>query len=278
MHEPHPIFEPPVNLDSKIWRFMNIQKFQSLLEKESLHFSKVTSFEDPFEGTVPEFNKKNTKQVYSEIQDRFASKKQFDKFIKNKPKMDEITYEMLKNQLLVNCWHINDHESASMWKLYTSNMEGIAIQSTYRKIKESFNDNTDDTIWIGRVIYSDYSREWMNEWNAYQRFITKRISFECESELRLITALPEDNKLQKVLGTKDIEREKTNPSKPRIVNPNELTPDGKFVKLNIDSLIENIYIAPLSSNDFVDRVNFITKKNKPNLVNKIQKSDLYTLQ
>ena len=34
----------------------------------------------------------------------------------------------------VNCWHINEHESAAMWDLYLKSNEGIAIQSTYQKL------------------------------------------------------------------------------------------------------------------------------------------------
>jgi len=41
----------------------------------------------------------------------------------------------------INCWHMNDHESAAMWKLYLKSDEGIAIQSTYRKLKDAITDD-----------------------------------------------------------------------------------------------------------------------------------------
>ena len=40
----------------------------------------------------------------------------------------------------INCWHMNDHESAAMWKLYLKSNEGIAVQSTYETLRDSIID------------------------------------------------------------------------------------------------------------------------------------------
>ena len=278
MHDSkHPVFHSPNNVDAKIWRFIDIQKFWSLLERESLHFSKVTSFEDPFEGRIAEYNKKMGREMYSTIRDKFETDEKFEKFLITRLKSFEELYHTAKNFTLVNCWHLNEYESASMWRLYSTNNSGIAIQSTYTKLTQSFQ-NTPDKVYVGTVSYTDFTKEWMDESNVYAPFMYKRKSFENEQELRCVTVLPDDDSKTRVLSDLDKEREKITPSKPKIVDPNELTINGKFVKVNLDELIENIYIAPLSSNEFENMVNSLTEKLRPNLSKKIQKSDLYIVR
>ena len=68
-------------------------------------------------------------------------------------RMEEINKKWPK-YVAVNCWHENEHESAAMWKLYIKSVEGIAIQSTYSKLKKSFIN--DEIIFIGKVKYIDY--------------------------------------------------------------------------------------------------------------------------
>lgn len=90
----------------------------------------------------------------------------------------------------VNCWHANEHESAAMWKLYLKSDEGIAIQSTYKRLKESIID--DEDVLIGKVNYIDYETDIIDPNNQYGSLIHKRKSFEHEKEIRaVITKWPE---------------------------------------------------------------------------------------
>jgi len=43
-----------------------------------------------------------------------------------------------------------------MWKVYLSSKEGIAIKTTIHKLKKSFENNTEDKIYIGAISYNDY--------------------------------------------------------------------------------------------------------------------------
>jgi hypothetical protein len=79
-----------------------------------------------------------------------------------------------------------------MWNLYSHENAGIAIQSTTTKLSKCFEDNNEDTIWIGKVQYLDFSKDWMDKWNdILEAFIIKRKSFEYENEIRAITCLPD---------------------------------------------------------------------------------------
>jgi hypothetical protein len=53
MYETNPSFTTPSDGNVKIWRYIDIVKFLSLLEKRALYFSRVDLLGDPFEGSLP---------------------------------------------------------------------------------------------------------------------------------------------------------------------------------------------------------------------------------
>ncbi|MGG3626584.1 hypothetical protein ABES25_24075 [Bacillus gobiensis] len=156
-----------------------------------------------------------------------------------------------RKNVLISCWHMNNYESAAMWDLFLKTNEGIAIQTTVGNLMDSFNDAEED-IYISKVHYIDLDKERMPEGSLLYPFIHKRKSFTHEQEIRAIHV---------DLG--DFDR---------------LPPHydfGKNIKVNLDVLIERIYVAPDAPNHFGELVKCITKKydlDKP-----IQHSTLYEL-
>lgn len=55
MYKPHLACIPPESSDAVVWRFMDLPKLISLLEKQALFFAKVAKLSkfDPFEGHYP---------------------------------------------------------------------------------------------------------------------------------------------------------------------------------------------------------------------------------
>ncbi len=222
MYEEHPAFESPENKDAKIWRYMDFAKFVSLLDKSALFFPRADKLEDPFEG------------VYSEVNIKSVSQKQREILIK------------LKEATAVNSWHMNDYESTAMWKIYLKSNEGIAIQSTYNRLKNSFKD-TDCFIYIGVVKYIDYKLDWIPEDNLFYPLIYKRKSFEYEHELRAV-ALP---KIRDGAGWS-------------ISLTRPLSEEGIYATIDIDTLIEKIYLAPTCPDWLFELVKSIASKYRVN--------------
>jgi hypothetical protein len=126
--------------------------------------------------------------------------------------------------MAVNCWHLNDHESAAMWRLYLKSNEGIAIQSTYGRLKDCFRA-VQEPIHIGKVEYLDYYSAAIQPGNYFTPFVSKRISFEHEREVRALL------------------------HRPPIVNHRtdfsvETIQGGVPVPVDITTLIEKICVAP----------------------------------
>jgi len=161
MYKKHPSFEEPLDKNVKIWRYMDFYKFVSILEYNSLFFPNIKCLKkfDKMEGFLPN----NVAKYISHPSLLYALKE-------------------ARKTLFVNCWHINKIESYAMWKTYLNNNEGIAIQSTFERLKNSLAGYEKD-IFFGKVkyIYSNDIKNkliWEPKINAFNLVLNKRKSFE----------------------------------------------------------------------------------------------------
>lgn len=242
-----------------VWRYMDFTKFLSLLQYKALFFCSCSSMKDmdPFEGEYP---KKNLRKL--------QDKKQFIKLPSECSKKPwEYRKKFLEN-VCINCWHANNTENASMWKVYLSSNDGIAIKSTIQNIKNAFNSNNQDVVFIGNINYNDYDfNDIEMNYNAYLQDIVDLTNEEKKSNKKLSDA---DilNKLAKhyypliMSKRKEFEYGK----EIRLVSPiHQKTKEkrvknaGKFVSVDLDILIDEIIVSPSSQQWYVDLVKDVVK-------------------
>ncbi len=225
MKEEHPVFPKLENENSKIWRFMDFTKFVSLLDTKSLFFSRSDHLEDPFEGSMPKANLQQRSLWYGDMPENTL--KQMSSF-----------REKLRFHTFLNCWHINEVESDAMWKIYVKNNAGIVIQSTYKRLVDVLNKN--EQIYVGGVKYVDYDIEVIPENNTFWPYVHKQKSFEHEHELRAV--------IQHI------------PSLKKGIDINIPGPLGINESVDLEKLIETIFIAPTSPDWFNNLVHSMLKK------------------
>lgn len=225
----HGVFEAPPDVNTKIWRYMDFTKFVSLLDKESLFFIRSDCLNDPFEGTYPLKN----------IQDPQLRSVDSKDITENRKKMRKYT--------LVNCWHMNENESAAMWNIYTKNLNGIAIRSTFDRLRTSFSKSSDDTsessdytVYIGTVKYIDFLKERLPELNMLYPYVHKRDSFKHEHELRAVI-MDWKREFQPEIRESTLEK-------------------GEYIKVDIHRLIERIFVSPNSERWYIDLVESLLDK------------------
>jgi hypothetical protein len=236
---------------STLWRFMDFTKFVSLLKSKSLFFTRADKFEDPFEGAKGLLkNKRKWDKHYldffinacTNLPEGVKSDKS-EKEILNDAKrllgqLDDVGSSQLK-ETFINCWHENEHESEAMWKLYTSSLDqGIVIKTNYKKLYTSLGK--DPSIHIGRINYIDFNDNFAG---VNDSFWFKRKSFEHEKEVRAIF--------------KDRGSE---------------TEFGKLIPVDLNVLIDRIYVSPTSQKWFIEMVEDVLLKY--NLKKKIGESSM----
>ncbi len=187
--EQHKEFKLP-SRETTIWRYMDLAKLISLLDKKALYFPKLSTLtsSDPFEGlyTKPSANVHNFEfeELPKQVQGNdvfYGDKRVFDDY--RSLAKDVLAFsKSLRSFVYVNCWHMNEQESAAMWSLYLKSNDGVAVQSNVQRLIDSLSHYPEE-VWISKVSYLDYDRDYMPRVGP---LVSKRKSFEHERELRVL--------------------------------------------------------------------------------------------
>ncbi|MFC7069504.1 hypothetical protein [Halobaculum lipolyticum] len=211
---------------------MDFTKFVSMLESRSLYFPRADKLEDPFEGSLTAEQVGHRKDSLEGYPNEWIEELL--------PKFRRIC----TRHTFLNCWHMNDGESAAMWDLYLKADQGICIESTYESLIESIDDEQD--IFVSKIQYIDYESRIPPGWGAdghigdtITPFTHKRTSYEHEQELRaIIHDLP--------WHSEEGEREIT-PDEIRSSDLDESAYEpGRSVNVDLSELIEGIHVSPES--------------------------------
>ena len=154
-------------------------------------------------------------------------------------------YKTHRQKVVISSWHINEYESFAMWQIFTQNSEGLAIQSTIGRLQKAVIPEKNHIQYIGEVNYIDYKKEYIPFDDMFFPFLFKRKSFQYEREVRIISDTSSSN-----------------------IKIN----DGMKIDVDINQLIEKIYIHPKSENWYKNLVIELVSKLGYDI--KIEKSDL----
>lgn len=221
--------QQPKNPNTKIWRYMDFAKYVSMLQHESLYFTRSDLFEDKHEGLT---NQGTFDYIKNDITRETGV--DFSKYI---PYSDKY----LKKFHYINSWHMNNQESYAMWKIYGTRVEAVAIQSEYSLLAKHLPQ--DMHIWLGLIKYTDQDE--INPTNkTYSNFMFKRKPFTFEQEVRAIFLKCADTSCSQ----KDMEK---------LVN---MQKEGYHINISLTELIKTIYISPFAPDWFDELVKSVTNK------------------
>ena len=239
MFECHPSFKAPDDANAKIWRYTDFAKLVSLLDGKALFFCRLDKLADPFEGSCPRDDVVNRAAKFAErvrnASDIGGSANASQMGNAAARGVSALT-EAQRRWTAVNCWHVGEHESAAMWQLHLKSDEGIALQSTYQRLTDVLSASV-EKVFVGLVQYLDYESDSIRDANALAPIVHKRRSFEHEHELRAVIwhapDFPDGKTMQESASWEKGTWE-----------------DGLYVDVNVDRLIEAVYVAPTTPDWF----------------------------
>ena len=217
----------PDDPDTIVWKYLDLSKFLDLLLSKKLFMSRSDKFEDQYEGTFSE-------PTFEEIKKLSINNPDFLSY-----------YKTHREKVAVSSWHINEYESFAMWQIFTQNSEGLAIQSTVKRLQDALIPEKNYKQYIGEVNYIDYKKEYIPFDDFFFPFLFKRKSLQYERELLIITDVTDS-----------------------YIKLN----DGLKINVDITQLIEKIYIHPKSENWYKNLVIQLVKQLGFDF--EIEKSDL----
>jgi hypothetical protein len=142
--------------------------------------------------------------------------------------------EWFRENTYLNCWHMNEKESIGMWNLYTPGGLGICIQSTFNRLKECFSE-TSEMVQIGPLEYIDMSSGDVDipDGNKFYPFVYKDASFKHENEIRAVVC------------------DRMGQNGGREVTDKPQYEFARNVKVNLNKLVEKIYVTPSSHENWL---------------------------
>jgi len=227
----HPYLTTPKE-NAPLWRYLDFTKFVSMLDSNGLWFTRSDKLPDKYEGMYTHANVEAERRFLASILKTTALPKQM--------RTMQQVQTLIKKQLYVNCWYVHKHQSAAMWKTFLKSNEGVAIRTSYKRLKQSVSSFRFD-LFPTMIAYLDYAREKMDTKNVLIPFANKRKSFEYEREMRLIYA---SRFVSQEEGAEARQCRKTGKPFKEWKRPHGKRAAGFNVPTEIDVLIERVYVAP----------------------------------
>lgn len=209
----HPSFRNQPSPGDKIWRYMDLARYLSLLGSSAIHFARADQMTDTWEGSYGQRNIDLLPAFYEDAEHMRGVMR---------------NYRAQWQQLVhLSCWHEAPYESAAMWDIYQRDGRGVAVQTTWGRLTSSLRGNK--PVFGARIEYVDYATYYISENIPSEPFMHKRLSFAHEREIRLMTITGSDPWT--------------------VVNVPELIhhaagPPVLPIEVELPQLIETVYVSP----------------------------------
>lgn len=219
--------------EATLWRYMDLSRLLSIIERKQLWFSRADHLGDPYEGSLTEVRREKRDNMLKGLREFTREQEDWTSIEKDEETL--LSEEMNKKKrerkwVFVNCWHLNEKESAAMWELYAKSNDAIAIKSTFQRLLGSVHSNKEDISAL-KIRYIDFGEDDMIQGDSTLKYLYKRRSFEHERELRLLFW--------------DV---------PDLSEIDEQRPPGQYIDAKLELLIDEIRIAPTAPGWFADTV------------------------
>jgi len=248
--------------DTKLWRYLSLDKLIDLLSKRELFFAPLSSFvkTDPFEGYLPaaamnalaEIARPVVRDLEAFLPTLEDHRKSTGRELTNDERgalqngLEDLKITLMRFFLpiahcqAVNCWHANDGESEAMWRLYADNGKAVAIETTLDALRDSIQSRESaHRVHIYPVKYLDFfdkglkPRDCLAE--GHLAPLLKRRSYQHENEVRaFIGRVPKDLQEYRDIGC--------------------WRPAPVRLPVDVKTLVRRVHVSPYSSEPFESSV------------------------
>lgn len=220
---------------------MDLSKFVDLLQQRRLFFASLDMLGDPFEGTITKRTGETAPELIRQHYAEQISQRRNDStenVVADMQRSMQAARKHFRNeQAFVSCWHMNEHESAAMWRLYSQSGDAVCIRTAYSTLATLLPP----CAYIGVVQYIDYEKDLIDIGDLFIPIMHKRKAFEHEREVRAIVC--------KVNG---------------VVDRNDgracIDQGGVRIDIDINMLIDCVYVSPTSPTWFKSIVQNLAAK------------------
>jgi hypothetical protein len=263
-YDEYPGYAIPQEQDAPIWRYMDLAKLLDILVRKALFFPSAHKLRemDPFEGQLTysdlelasiDPGKAADEQIQKE---GFSNRAEFEALVGGHRSVAGAIGWVAKTHF-INCWHMNDDESDAMWKIYVPSRDGVAIRSSFARLKGAFAPTPENAM-IGMVRYESFDKvRTETPYDVLNFYMRKRASFSHERELRAV--IKKMGAIKSYVNADGTRGTKEKHDSVRLV-PQALDAPGISVTVDLNTLIDKIVVAPTADKWFSELVTSLIEK------------------
>lgn len=118
--------------EEKVWRYMSFARFVWLLQKKQLWLSRADLLGDPWEISLA-----GNQLEHVIARHPITTLPLPEKMPETAMQRSERIIKAWRRQTFVCCWSASEHESHALWRIYCRGVEGVAVQTTLGRLRES---------------------------------------------------------------------------------------------------------------------------------------------
>ncbi|WP_339429601.1 hypothetical protein [Pseudomonas taetrolens] len=264
---------PGLSAETKVFRYMDLAKFLSLIHQKTIFFAKASSYEDSLEGMPTELDRFLGSEsaelldvtinlmwagLATDVDDEIRKRNREEA---NRAKLDhenrnvntifgplktaqDFGYSSIvkavSNWVDISCWHTDasDVESMAMWKIYGGGSASVCVESTVGDVLSAMSIPPELNVIAGVVTYIDYQKDYVGIDEPIRFFFNKSKHYEFEKELRFVL---------RSVQVDDVKASRVQP--------------GTSVAVDPKVLIKGVMVSPTASNWFVELIGLVMRSS-----------------
>jgi hypothetical protein len=181
----HPCFGQPINSAVGVMRYMTYDKFEWMLRTKSLFFCRADRFADQLEGHYTKANPSiEERWVAHQIENcGFGAGPGPEDSLRLQYRQMLACVDEDKQETFVNCWHMSEHESLTMWTEFAAPHDSVCIKSRFDLLHALLPAEC----FLGGVRYIDYETDFIDPINSLNFITHKDLKHIRELEVRAVT-------------------------------------------------------------------------------------------
>jgi hypothetical protein len=179
-----------------LWRYFDIHKFISLIQTNTIRFSRMDTFEDPLEGIPLRALLTYRTKLDPDLMEGISMSElildpQLRDLVPPQLQAKLRSINAIQKSTFLTCWFAEQRESVAMWNLY-SNTDGVAVKIPFGKLATKLRVAAEgvSAFYGGMVEYLDLNKLFIlpsgNDVQQIKVALRKDHSFNHECEFRFV--------------------------------------------------------------------------------------------
>jgi hypothetical protein len=123
----------PMSDDAKVWRYRSFSRFIWLLQKKQLWMARADRLGDAWEISLAGNQLEHVISRHPITPITEAIRPKTETAMQRAKRINRLW----RQRTFVSCWNTSDHESHALWRIYCGSSEGVALQTTFVRLRQS---------------------------------------------------------------------------------------------------------------------------------------------